>query len=242
MARQADKGGVAADGGPQVVIDTPWGSLSPRVDLFPVRFLLVYYGIVYFLPFGIFGWLLNEDGVAEWGQFLFYAGSCLFSLLVLWRSRADLRGGLRSRAALQWCGWLVLALLFFFIAGEEISWGERISHYGVEWIRQMNTQQETNLHNIAPLQNAGLLHSPFMLLGLLAGWFGWRHAAGWSFVPSRWLSLYFLPVALFYAYFDLSKITLGARLRNDQELFEFLFALGCFLHCRWSARHLRAQA
>jgi hypothetical protein len=83
------------------------------------------------------------------------------------------------------------------------------------------------------------LHSPFILLGLLAGWFGWRHAGAWSFVPARRLSLYFLPVALFYAYFDISKITLGARIRNDQELFEFLFALGCLLHARAAARRAR---
>lgn len=224
---------------PQRLIETPWGSLRPHVDLFPLRFLLIYYGVVYFLPFGLFGWLLNEDGFAEWGQFIFYVGAFVFSLLVLWRRRGDLASGLGSRAGLQWCGWLLLTLLFFFVAGEEISWGERISHFGVEWIRQINTQQETNIHNIAPLQQAGLLHSPFIGLGLLAGWFGWRHAGGWSFVPVRWLSLYFLPVALFYSYFDLSKLTLGARIRNDQELFEFLFALGCLLHARAAARQAR---
>jgi hypothetical protein len=238
-AASDDVHGSAGGGGSPAPILTPWGSLSPRVDLFPLRFLLIYYGVVYFLPFGIFGWLLNEDGVAEWGQFLFYLGAFLCSLMVLWRRRADLTGGLRSRAAWQWCGWLLLALLFLFVAGEEISWGERISQYGVEWIRQINTQQETNIHNIAPLQKAGLLHSPFILLGLLAGWFGWRHAGGWSFVPPLRLSLYFLPVALFYAYFDISKLTLGTRIRNDQELFEFLFALGCLLHARTAARRAR---
>ena len=230
---------MASSGEPQQLIETPWGSLMPKVDLFPLRFLLIYYGVVYFLPFGIFGWLLNEDGLAEWGQFLFYAGALVFSLLVLWRRRGDLGEGLRSRAAWQWLGWLLLALLFFFVAGEEISWGERITHHGLEWIRQINTQEETNIHNIKPLQKAGLLHSPFILLGLLGGWVGWRYFNNWSFVPARWLSLYFLPVALFYTYFDLSKLTQGTRIRNDQELFEFLFAMGCFIHARAAARRAR---
>ena len=236
MASPTEQGRPSAESHPPRLIQTPWGALQPQVDLFPLRFLLIYYGLVYFLPFGIFGWLLNEDGIAEWAQFALYVGALLFSLQLLWRRRADAARGFRSRAGLQWLGWLLLALLFFFIAGEEISWGERITRLGVEWIRQINTQQETNLHNIAPLQHAGLLHSPFIVLGLLAGWFGWRRAAGWSFAPPQRLSLYFLPVALFYTYFDLSKLSHGVRIRNDQELFEFLFALGCLLHARAAAR------
>jgi hypothetical protein len=43
----------------------------------------------------------------------------------------------------------LLALLFFFGAGEEISWGQRI--FGVqssEFFTQNNAQGETNLHNL----------------------------------------------------------------------------------------------
>jgi hypothetical protein len=46
--------------------------------------------------------------------------------------------------------YLGLALIYFFIAGEEISWGQRIFHIATpaSWAAQ-NTQGETNLHNLA---------------------------------------------------------------------------------------------
>jgi hypothetical protein len=59
--------------------------------------------------------------------------------------------------------------------------------------------------------------------------------------PSRWLSLYFLPVALFYAYFDLSWITRAERIRNDQEVFELLLSLGLALHA-WNGWRRVASA
>ena len=40
----------------------------------------------------------------------------------------------------------------------------------------------------------------------------------------------FRSVALFYFYFDLSWMTLGERIRNDQEVIEVLMAIGLFRH------------
>lgn len=52
--------------------------------------------------------------------------------------------------SLTWkLGMLFFALLFFFGAGEEISWGQRI--FGIEtpeYFKQNNAQYETNLHNL----------------------------------------------------------------------------------------------
>ena len=45
-------------------IHTPWGSLTPAVHLAPLIYVLVLYGLVYFLPFGVFeAWTTGEDGV-----------------------------------------------------------------------------------------------------------------------------------------------------------------------------------
>ena len=65
------------------VIKTPWGDLVPSVDLFPLVYLIVLYGIVYFLPFGIFDfWRKGEDSLAEWFQFFAYLGAGLSALLL----------------------------------------------------------------------------------------------------------------------------------------------------------------
>ena len=56
-------------------IRTPGGSISPKVSLVPIYYLIFIYGFVYILPFGnnFIGitWfdLLKEDGPLEWLQF-----------------------------------------------------------------------------------------------------------------------------------------------------------------------------
>ena len=49
-------------------------------------------------------------------------------------------------------------------------------------------------------------------------------------LPSKDLSLFFLFVALFYFYFDISWASTTQQIRNDQEIFEFLLSSGIFLH------------
>ncbi|MFM7734257.1 MAG: pectate lyase [Cyanobium sp.] len=217
----------------QRVIRTPWGELRPLVDLRPLWYLLILYGVVWFLPRPMFDlWRKGEDGPAEWVQFFGYAGACLASLVVAWRRRA--RPG-----SLAFLGWLVLALFCFLMAGEEISWGERIFDWGLDAIRQMNDQEETNIHNIKGVQS--LMHFAFIFFGLLFGCIGWRLFPRIDAFPARWYSLWFLPVALFYAYFDLSWITHGQRIRNDQEAIEVMLAVGLFLHALAMVRHRPAR-
>ncbi len=208
-------------------IRTPWGELRPWVDLLPLWYLLVLYGIVYFLPFGIFEfWRKGEDGPAEWLQFLGYAGAFLFAARVAWRRR-------RSLPSLHCLAWILLALFCFLMAAEEISWGERITGWGLEAVRDINAQKETTIHNIPAIQN--YMHFGFILFGIIFGYIGWRFFPGIDAFPARRFSLYFLPVALFYTYFDLSWITHGDRVRNDQEAIELMMAAGLFLHARLMA-------
>lgn len=208
-------------------IYTPWGSLEPTVDLLPLIYLLVLYGVVYFLPFGVFeGWRKGEDGFAEWLQFLGYAGASLCSFVVAWRRR-------RHWLSLPCLAWILLGLFCFLLAGEEISWGERLTGVGVESIRHINAQGETTVHNIPAVQ--GLMHFAFIFFGIFFGYLGWRFFPAIDAFPARRFSLYFLPVALFYAYFDLSWITHGDRVRNDQEAIEVMMAVGMFLHARFMA-------
>jgi hypothetical protein len=210
------------------IVRTPWGELRPLVDLRPLWYLLILYGVLWFLPRPVFEfWRKGEDGPAEWIQFAGYAGACVASLLVAWRRRAH-------PASLACLGWLVLAAFCFLMAGEEISWGERLTGVGIEAIRDINAQEETTIHNIPAVQS--LMHFAFIVFGLLFGWAGWRFLPRIDALPARWYSLWFLPVALFYTYFDLSWITHAKRIRNDQEAIEVMMAVGLLLHAVAMAR------
>ena len=70
-------------------IKTPWGSISSKVSLFPIYYLIFIYGFVYILPFGEnligiawFDLLKKEDGLLEWFQFIQYFFSSLFGFLI----------------------------------------------------------------------------------------------------------------------------------------------------------------
>lgn len=80
--------------------------------------------------------LLQEDRIVEWGTFwLFLAASVL-----------GLRRSIRERRLFDG----LVALFCLFVAGEEISWGQRLLGYAPpEVFLANNFQQEANLHNLA---------------------------------------------------------------------------------------------
>jgi len=86
--------------------------------------------------------LAREDGVFEWLTVLALSMSfvmCVHRVMVL-----------RSAKNAAFIGvWCFLAVVCFFGAGEEISWGQRIFNIeSSEWFKQNNAQSETNLHNL----------------------------------------------------------------------------------------------
>ncbi len=210
-------------------IRTPWGNLKPKVDLFPLLYLLFIYGFVYLIPYGRnfigiswFDWFRSEDGPLEWLQFFFYFFSFIFASLVSWNKR-------NTPIKINLVLWIGLALLCLFVAGEEISWGERLTGHGFEFLRNINRQGESNIHNINFFHNI-LLDPSFEISCLLFGWFGWKNFPRLDVFPAKQYSLYFLFVALFFLYFDLSYSSTVKRIPNDQEIFELLMALGLMLH------------
>lgn len=95
--------------------------------------------------------LVQEDGVVEWtGALGLLTGAGLFlAAFVVARRRGAASG--KSRAGT----WALLAFAVgsFVMAGEEISWGQRLLGLSTpESIGSVNAQGETNLHNLQPFQ------------------------------------------------------------------------------------------
>ena len=217
-------------------IKTPFGKITPGVSLFPIYYLLFIYGFVYIFTYGKnligiswFDWLRSEDGPLEWLQFFGYVFSSLLAFLIFLRRK--------KKKEINSFIWLLIAFLSLLIAGEEISWGERLTGIGITSISNMNVQGETNFHNL-PFFHNYLLDPVFEISCISLGWFGWRKFKNIDAFPSKEFSLYFLFVALFYFYFDISWASTTEQIRNDQEIFEFLLSSGIFLHCLKNFRKL----
>ena len=129
--------------------------------------------------------LVNEDGIAEWLQVL--ALVVLFAIYL--RLGVHLWGlGRRLYSIL----FVVAGVGVIFIAGEEISWGQRL--FGVvtpKELQDINNQGETNIHNIGPLLRifnlVVLVVSAIACLMPLLRWTVWRDRArglaGYLFIP-----------------------------------------------------------
>ena len=116
-----------------------------------------------------------------------------------------------------------------FIAAEEISWAERITGFTFNALTNLSIQGETNLHNL-PFFHNYLLDPLLQIICIFMGWIGWRKWPHLNSLPSKKYSLFFLFVALFFAYYDISWASTIEHIRNDQEIFEFLLSSGIFLH------------
>lgn len=107
--------------------------------------------LLLFLPDDVFKQLAKEDGVLEWTcTLLFFATAILFFILFFRNNsfaKTEVANFYNTYTKRIW--FLLLALLFIFLTGEEISWGQRI--LGIETpeeLAEKNMQGETNFHNL----------------------------------------------------------------------------------------------
>ena len=172
----------------------------------------------------------QEDGPVEYGQALvLLAGAVFFFVPVARRRGRDPWG-------------LVLGLGLFVVAGEEISWGQRL--LGIETperIRSSNLQGEFNLHNIEGI------HQNVRALGMVAivGLFvliplarlGWARLArlearlGIPPVP-----LWVIPLALVALAFMVVPRVVSGEVFELDEVGELFIALTAAVY-GWSAMH-----
>jgi len=196
------------------------------VAVLPLVFLLIV-GCVWYVDPVAYRALIREDGPFESMQFVSYAFAALVGVY-----SAD-----RLLRAVGWRDVRVLLLLAFgcgcfFIAAEEISWGQRLLQIeSGEFFMQHNLQQETTVHNLDWFAGSGLLHNAFILVGL-AGGLGWllkeARGNGWRDVllADWYCALYFLPTAAFYTQWEYLNRLGFYTISHHQELFETVLSLG----------------
>jgi len=124
--------------------------------------------LLHSLSFDSYVWLATEDKFGENMTSVFYLLAAVFLIFTSFRNIKKKRHSLIKETLP-----LLLALFFIFIAGEEISWGQRIFNIATpETIRDTNVQGEMNLHNLSFFdRNAAILnqHTALNVFALLMG-------------------------------------------------------------------------
>ena len=159
-----------------------------------VAFLVLY--LVSTWPFNIFKEIVKEDRLIEYAQF--------FVLLI--GSIVSLKQSIRFFGQKQWLRAIFYVLAFmvlFFVAGDEISWGQRI--LGIETgaaLQEVNRQGEITVHNLYAVEWL-VIYAYVVLsaLGVLAYWLTrlFKPLNKYtSLVPSWILCFYFALALLFF--------------------------------------------
>ena len=180
--------------------------------------------------------LISEDGPVEYATFIIYFVTIIFSLL---SAKIFFKRGKKRYGFL----YFAMALVFIFIAMEEISWGQRIINLDLPEFFLESTQEEMNIHDLPVV---AIFEDPMIIIAGLIGGLLWvifqksKNTNFYSFkrffVPGWYLMSYFLPVSFFYFILNLTppeQISLQGiywnfTFQKEQEPFEFLMSLGFF--------------
>jgi hypothetical protein len=219
-----------------IVVDAAtWAIPALAAWLLLILPLLAVVGLVLTVPHPrLYHFLVDEDHVFEWSQFLaIVTASIAFALT----ARRTLQLGRRGLAVL----FLLVAVGAFVVAGEEISWGQRIFGFLTpDALKDVNHQGEANVHNISTLQ-------PVFNLGeLFVGLYGFAVPLLWAnhtvrnvlldrlrpdplLIPPLCLgTLFFLPFA-YRAVRAVFLPTAGERITEFGELPELTLYIGILI-------------
>jgi len=193
----------------------------------------------------------REDGILEQTTALLFLGSSILSMRVAFRLFQERTP--TSPSTLRRVIWHVLIGLFFFLCfGEEISWGQRILGFETpESMKQLNVQEEANLHNMM-----GYFADHLFILGMFV--YGsvlpfvasryefWKRSLSWIGLPlaSLGLAVGFALSSGIHDWTLYAVLPRGAGVRAA-ELREFLTALCCALlmfECRARLRRREITA
>jgi hypothetical protein len=162
--------------------------------------------IVHLWPNDIFKMMVEEDHIVENTQFLFLVIACVLSA-------GTATHYFKNKNKFLCLFYLIICLGLFFLAGEEISWGQRI--LGLQaptTFVQDNSQQEINVHNLKQVDK--YISLAYILLGLYGSgsWLLLKIKSIRQFslhkhliIPS-YLALFFLPTALYNTFFPPTSV------------------------------------
>lgn len=168
------------------------------IMLFPFFIFLIFY-MMYHWPYDVLKRSLSEDGQVEYIQVLFLLISCILSIAI-------------SRyLKIKKCIFLsilygILAIGLFFIAGEEVSWGQRILNIATpESLKVINRQEEITIHNINGVES--IVGQIYIYASIYAA-FGFILIPGLSkiinselldfLIPRKYYVFYFLPIIVYH--------------------------------------------
>lgn len=124
-----------------------------------ITFIMIYWLILWGLDSRYAGFITGEGRIVQTWQFIFlFASSFIFALAAYIEKR-------------PWRYFLIFATLCsFFLAGEEISWGQRVFNIETpEYWQDINAQDEINIHNLDFIQRYRHWYlGSVPLLGLIA--------------------------------------------------------------------------
>jgi len=217
-------------------------------------FLAICFAMKFFFPDGYL-FMIKEDGPLENIQAMLYFG-CFLGCLFLWIIPLSY---MREPAKIVYA---FLSLIFFFLAAEEISWGQRIFSFSTpEFFLSYNIQREISVHNLLPLQNLlCLAYVAVSLVGFFAGdisrlFYSRTDTRTKLILYNHSTRYYFLPCLILYGYIEYLHIPLSLYFNDirfqmhesdnillwrDQEPTETMLAFGftviIFMHLIRSLR------
>jgi len=139
----------------------------------------------------LFRFLTNEDSLLEWTQFVGFAAASIFALACAWLLR-------KTGRPLLALVYLAFGLGCFFIAGEEIAWGQRIFGFETpEGLEELNEQEEVTGHNIDFVQQ--FTNGVYLLAGFYGSIGAW--IVRWRKRPTELVDMLLPPLFLTGAFF-----------------------------------------
>lgn len=196
--------------------------------------VLIFFNFLSILNPEVFKNIIREDGLLENLQTILYFFGSIFAFLTAIKL-------LINRKKFIGFFFTCLAFLMFFIAGEEISWGQRIFNLQTpQDLENINLQHEITIHNIGIFQSK--IDYIFMIIGLIGAFSGLIarryipnfYKKNYLIFPPAILLFYFFAVVRYYflnqfvvfsyQLFTFERIGLGDR----QEISETLLAIGFF--------------